>query len=136
MRYLIFGLILSLGFIACKNEPTIKKATYPAFWSENNIPTFEDGIITNTSEKIENIKVAQTAFVQTERSFDEIHKWHLDEFKANGWKNVKNIRKNIGQDDEHMILVHTQGKLKHSITVLKNSMETQQIKTVVAKFNG
>lgn len=127
---------MAMGFITCKSDPEPRKAQYPTFWKENNVPQFSDGMITKTYEKVENVKVNQTAVVQTEKSFDEIHKWHLDEFKANGWKNVKNLRKNIGQDDEIIILVHTQGKLKHSITVLKNSNTTQEIKTVVAKFNS
>jgi hypothetical protein len=136
MKYLIFTLFICLSFAACKTEPSQPKAQYPEFWGENNVPKYENGLLSKISQKIEDLKATHTVLVQTEEGFDEIHKWHMDEFKANGWKNVKNLRKNIGQDDELMILVHTKAKVKHSITVLKSSDLTQDIKTVVSKFGS
>ena len=136
MRYLLFLLTLSISLAMCKSEPASVKAQYPTFWQKNNIPEFEEGLITKTSTNEEGIKVSQTVYVETSSSFEEIHSWFLNEFKSNGWKNVKNLRKNIGQDDELVILVHTLGKLKHSITVLKVENDRQQIKTVVSKFSN
>ncbi len=133
--FLIIGLLSALS-ISCKNDATQKKVEYPAFWKENNVPEFKDGLITKTSIKQENLKVNHTVFVESSADFDQIHQWHLNELKANGWKNVKNLRKNIGQDDELIIIVHTNGKMKHSTTVLKKDEGVREIKTILSKFGG
>jgi len=136
MKYVLFTLLIAVSFIACKTEPKAPKAVYPALWKDNGVPTFFDGIIARDSKTNEDLKTAHTVLVQTDQDFDVIQKWHLDEFKANGWKNVKNFRKNIGQDDEILVIVHTKSKMKHSITTLRGMSGKQEIKTVVSMFGN
>ena len=134
MKYIFFTLLFTVSFLSCKMDPAPKKAEYPALWTDNGVPTFMDGMIAKDTKTTDDLKTAHTVLVHTDQNFDVIQKWHLDEFKADGWKNVKNFRKNIGQDDEILVIVHTKSKIKHSITALKGVSGKQEIKTVVSKF--
>lgn len=136
MKHIFYTLLVCVALASCKTEPKQMKAEYPAFWQENNIPRFVEGTIAKHQEKQEDLKVTHNLILDTPKSFDEIHQWHLNEFKANGWRNVKNLRKNIGGDDELMIIVHTLGKTKHSATVLKKEENLREIKSIVSKFGG
>ena len=119
---------------ACKMDPKDPTVKYPAIWKEKGVPEFTNGIIAKDNYVDGEYKQEYTIGIQTKETFEMIHNWHLTEFANKGWKNTKNLRKSIGQDDEVIILVHTKGSVKHSITVLKGQSEMQEIKTVLSFF--
>jgi len=135
MKNGIFVILVSLILVAaCKMEPKQAKIQYPAIWQEKEIPEFENGIIAKDSYVDGDYKQEYMIGIQTQETFETIYNWHLTEFANKGWKAVKNLRKNIGNEDEVIILVHTKGSIKHSITVLKGLSEVQEVKTVLSFF--
>ena len=137
MKYLfLFITLISITQFSCKTDAIAsKKATYPAIWAEKNVPAFTSGII--SSDKFDNSerKLEHTVILETESSFEEIYNWHKSTFATDGWKLVRDIRKDIGEDIESIILVHTKGNMKHNIVVLKSTLRTNQVKTIFSYFN-
>ena len=128
---ILFSIIL---MAACKMDPKQPTVQYPAIWAEKGVPEFKNGIIAKDNYVDGEYKQEYTVGIQTNETFEMIHNWHLTEFANAGWKTTKNLRKSIGQDNEVIILVHTKGSVKHSITVLKGQSEMQEIKTVLSFF--
>lgn len=135
MRILsIIAFSLILCFTACKSDPSVAKVEYPAAWTEREVPKFPNGVIAGDKVVKDDLKTDYILQIQSDAPFEEIYNWHISEFADKGWKKIKNVRKNIGQDDEIIILVHTKGKAKHSITVLKGNSMKQEIKTTLSHF--
>lgn len=122
---------------SCKTDtkPAVVKATYPAIWTEKEVPAFTDGLITNDEYDNSERKIEHKVWLETEKSFEDIYQWHKINFSQSGWKKVKDTRKDIGQDTESILMVHTKGSVKHNIIVLKQTIKTNQIKTTLSYFN-
>ncbi len=138
MKHLFIVICMGmLLFTACKSDkkPAVVKATYPEIWTEKQVPAFTDGIISNDKFDNSERKIEHTVWLETEKSFEDIYNWHKTAFAQEGWKKVKDSRKNIGEDTESILMVHTKGSVKHNVIVLKQTINTNQVKTILSYFN-
>ncbi|MDA9774555.1 hypothetical protein N9B82_06320, partial [Saprospiraceae bacterium] len=129
---------LALMTSSCKTDGTavakVQKATYPTVWAEKEVPAFVDGLITNDKFDNSERKIEHVVWLETEKTMEEIYQWHKTSFSQAGWKNVRNKRSDIGEDTESILMVHTKGSVKHNVVVLKHTIRTNQIKTILSYF--
>lgn len=130
-RSIFIVLLTVLSFIACKQDAKQTKASYPPLWEEKGVPAFTDGMITSDKHSGGNVSSQYTVILESDKSFDEIYTWHKNTFSEQGWKVVRDKRQEIGNNSESIVLVHTKGKLKHNVTVMKSFSEKQQVKTTL-----
>lgn len=131
LRILFLVLITTISLSSCKQDGGQAKATYPSLWEEKGIPAYTNGMITSDKHSGGTIGSNYVVVLETDDSFEDIYTWHKNTFAEQGWKVVKDVRREAGEASELILLVHTKGKLKHNVTVLKNFNEKQQIKTTV-----
>ena len=129
--YILIVFTCLLAFASCKEDQKVVKAQYPSVFADKNVPTFDDGLIISDKNTGGPQKNDVVVVLETDQSFDEIYQWHKDKFAADGWKLVKNIRSEQGDESEAIIMIHTKGKLKHGIIVKKTFQNKQEIKTTL-----
>lgn len=134
MKQIILSFLCIVVFaISCKTSSP--QAEFPAFWAENNIPAFTDGMITSDKNTGGEVKSDYVVVLETGQSFDEIYKWHKEKFAADGWKVIKNVQKGRDEGSEIIILSHTKGNMKHNVLVLETFENKRQIKTTLTYFS-
>lgn len=140
MRLLLLIMIPIALLVSCKSDTTDSKAqkaaSYPHVYEQYEAPKYPGGKIINDTYTEQGRFMKWVTQVVTEDSFDEISNYYYKYYGDNGWIIKQNIRKEQGEESEAVIIDASKGAVKHSLFIIKYSLNENMIKNTITKIDS